>query len=509
MAVRLKVPRYVLQRATSWQYSSGLYPPSGLRHYRRTNVFSKQEELFPMRLTLPENHGYVPMLSPTQVTTILALNEASLLSGSQHASVGVVRSFDSNQLSSNNPIEDRRAVSRLVQTDGALFGVFDGHGGAACAQAINERLFEYIAVSLLPYDLLEKFYHSMKSDKPLALLESHRFRNDYVSDDLEHLYRQSLQKFVVETLSLSGVDDDAGDGAPSIIDRLKSAFCRMDDDISAEALPVSGAVDEDLLEVALSGACACTVHIQGLDVHIANIGDCRSVIGEMDTGGRWTAWPLTVDHNIDNVDEAQRVRGEHPKNELNTVFKNDRLLGQLIPLRAFGDVRFKWSLADLKRLISIMDSPYAQSIIPMHYYTPPYLIARPQIIHHRLTKNQKFLVIASDGLWEMMSNERVVEIVGDHLIGKKMIGHFSPGNYGRLSLGEINKVLRDRRRGLAHKKTDANGATHLIRHALGFEHRKVSEMLTFPPAISRHYRDDITVIIVYFDEGYLSKVDEN
>ncbi len=66
-----------------------------------------------------------------------------------------VAGYDTNELESNSPIEDRRAQAQLVQTDGALFAVLDGHGGPACAQAVKERLFNYIAVSLLPAQTLE------------------------------------------------------------------------------------------------------------------------------------------------------------------------------------------------------------------------------------------------------------------------------------------------------------------------------------------------------------------
>ncbi len=67
----------------------------------------------------------------------------------------VIKGFYTNELESNTPIEDRRAQAQLVQTEGALFAVFDGHGGPACAQAVKERLFNYIAVSLLPIHALE------------------------------------------------------------------------------------------------------------------------------------------------------------------------------------------------------------------------------------------------------------------------------------------------------------------------------------------------------------------
>lgn len=36
-------------------------------------------------------------------------------------------------------------------------GVFDGHGGPACAQVISKRMLSYIAAALLPMDLLNNF----------------------------------------------------------------------------------------------------------------------------------------------------------------------------------------------------------------------------------------------------------------------------------------------------------------------------------------------------------------
>lgn len=45
-------------------------------------------------------------------------------------------------------------------------GVFDGHGGPACAQVISKRLFKYIAAALLPQNLLQK-YKEQEPREPL------------------------------------------------------------------------------------------------------------------------------------------------------------------------------------------------------------------------------------------------------------------------------------------------------------------------------------------------------
>jgi len=335
----------------------------------------------------------------------------------------------------------------------------------------------------------------------MTLLSLHHFLNDYQSDDIVHVHRQSIQRFIVETLSFSGDDSSMGG---STADMLAAAFRRLDDDISHEAMPASGAVDLDLVQIALSGCCACVAHVNETQVDVANAGDCRAVIGRLRPNGEWLAIPLSIDQNVDNEAEFKRVCDAHP-NEQATLKKGDRLLGHLIPLRAFGDVRFKWTAADLKHLAHLVGGKGASNFVPANYFTPPYLSANPDVVHHRLTAEDKFMIIASDGLWETMNNERAVEIVGDHMLGKESRNRSVQDKYSLLSFGEIAHILNERQRGLAHQSTDENGATHLIRNALGYEHRKVSEMLTFPPAVARHFRDDITVTIVYFDSDFLNK----
>jgi len=44
----------------------------------------------------------------------------------------------------------------------------------------------------------------------------------------------------------------------------------------------------------------------------------------------------------------------------------------------------------------------------------PILTATPSIICHHLQPNDCFLIFASDGLWEHLSNETAVEIVYNH-----------------------------------------------------------------------------------------------
>ena len=68
------------------------------------------------------------------------------------------------------------------------------------------------------------------------------------------------------------------------------------------------------------------------------------------TGGSWRAKKMSSVHSGQNDREVARIRSEHPPTEGRTVLLNQRLLGCLSPLRAFGDCRFKLSLAQLNML---------------------------------------------------------------------------------------------------------------------------------------------------------------
>ena len=79
-------------------------------------------------------------LTPIEATNILRKHEYTtddnwLGPGDGHSPV---KSFDMNSIRSNNPTEDAHseAIIRVGTTapNGMLFGIFDGHGGAACGQ---------------------------------------------------------------------------------------------------------------------------------------------------------------------------------------------------------------------------------------------------------------------------------------------------------------------------------------------------------------------------------------
>lgn len=462
---------------------------------------AQKHRLSVCHINLAPRHSY-PKLTPRQVSNIIRQNDVTVESDYKCS----IKYFDINQLAANQPIEDRRAEARCLKTPGMMFGVFDGHGGTACAQAVSERLFDYIAVSLLPHHILENCSHALKTDAtPFDLLEWYRHESDYTNHELASVYARSLEHYIDE--SLSSIDLEEFD----MVNALEVAALRLDADIGHEVF--AGAsngshANLECLEAAFSGCTACVVHIDGPHLHVANIGDSRAVLGYLNEQDAWSVRAMSEDHCCDSSDEVKRIKSEHPVSEANTLLKSDRLLGELIPLRAFGDFRYKWSKETLQSLL--LDTHQSKLLIPQHYFTPPYLTAKPEVRYHRLTARDKFLVLATDGLWEQLDSEKVIKLVAEHASGKQTLDPYTPDREP-ISFKDINHKLLERKTGLANRARDTNVASHLIRNAFGqadhgIDHAKLSMMLSLPPEVTRNFRDDITVTVIYFDTEYLAHV---
>jgi protein phosphatase 2C len=105
------------------------------------------------------------------------------------------------------------------------------------------------------------------------------------------------------------------------------------------------------------------------------VGDSRCII--VQRGGRTV--PLSNDHKPNRPDEMRRISALGGK----VTFKNiPRVEGVLAVSRALGDMK-------------------------LH----PYVTCEPEFTARRLEPNDLFMVMASDGLWDVMTNEDVGRFV--------------------------------------------------------------------------------------------------
>jgi len=397
-----------------------------------------------------------------------------------------------------------------------LFGVFDGHGGPWCSDILGQRLFDYIAVELNPPDTLEPIMQKGRAmnssiqnpQNNLSSLLLRSYYNPYKDSrvaKIKEIHQMNLLKHIEDTYTNIDHDHTQIDSA------LESAFVKLDRDLCAEAIPIdSRSVDRDLLQICTAGSCACVALVNDNDLYIANTGDARAVLGTLDDHGNPIAVPLSIDQNIRNTSEVKRILSEHPSNESHSVIRSDRLLGLLMPFRAFGDVRLKWPANYLREYLQ----PYYTKgdAIPQFYFSPPYLTVKPEITKHKLTSKDQFLVLATDGVWDLLSPDKVVELIANHQKGIESFDRFvltKSGNKITMKLKEINQLLHERQQAIKNQPMDINSATNIIRHALAytskgqFDSKLLSDVLTFPNP--RSIRDDITITIVFFNRDYIEK----
>ena len=156
-----------------------------------------------------------------------------------------------------------------------------------------------------------------------------------------------------------------------------------------------------------SGSTCVSVIFTPSKLISANIGDSRAVIGRFDEcTSKWSSWNLTRDHKPTDKDEAKRIlnasgriqafvdeeTGEFvgPKR---VWLKEDDVPG-LAMTRSFGD-----------RVAATIG-----------------VVCEPEILEYELTDKDKFVLIASDGIWEFISSSEVVDIIKDFYIKNDMKG---------------------------------------------------------------------------------------
>lgn len=443
------------------------------------------------------------MLSQDQATERLRKNEQSYLVG---RGKGVVR-YDVVQLPSNDPIEDDHAEkivevpSSVAATDNGapssdwmFWGVFDGHSGWTTSAKLRQVLISFAA------------------------------------RELNTTYKAALSNAKSPFPEPSSIDA-----------ALKSAFVKLDNEICVDSVEKvfknpSKRLGAELLAPALSGSCALLSFYDSnaKTLRVACTGDSRAVLGRKNgKTGKWFATPLSEDQTGSNPNEEARMRAEHP-GEPQVIYRG-RVLGNLEPTRAFGDAAYKWSKE-------------VQDQIRKHFFgrspnqllkTPPYVTAEPVVTTTKIEPSKgDFVVLATDGLWEMLTNEEVVGLVGQWVeaqnngsspakgSGKAWLTSWfnSSAPSGGLpvekggNMDKTGKVMNENKGAeppirqqqwqipdATHSRfviEDKNAATHLVRNALGGKDRDmVSALLTLPSPYSRRYRDDLTVEVIFFGEG--------
>ncbi|KDP26876.1 hypothetical protein JCGZ_18034 [Jatropha curcas] len=254
------------------------------------------------------------------------------------------------------------------RTDTVFCGVFDGHGpyGHMVAKRVRDhlplKLSAHWEVNITSEDVLKEI-----SVNTTASMNSED--QSFISADEE---------------SRASLDLDEPEKQPEIFQTLKESFLKafkvMDRELRVHAN----------IDCYCSGTTAVTLIKQGHYLVVGNVGDSRAVLGTRDKDDSLVAIQLTVDLKPNLPAEAERIRkckgrvfALQDEPEVARVWLPNNDSPGLAMARAFGD----FCLKDFG------------------------LISVPDISCRRLTENDEFIVLATDGVWDVLSNKEVVDIV--------------------------------------------------------------------------------------------------
>ncbi|XP_047313471.1 protein phosphatase 2C and cyclic nucleotide-binding/kinase domain-containing protein-like isoform X2 [Impatiens glandulifera] len=179
----------------------------------------------------------------------------------------------------------------------------------------------------------------------------------------------------------------------------------------AAFLATNSQLHADSLDDSMSGTTAITVLIRGRTLYVANTGDSRAVVAER-SGNDIKAVDLSIDQTPFRVDELERVKLCGAR-----VLTLDQIEGLKDPdVQCWGTEEGEDD-GDPPRLWvengMYPGTAFTRSIGDSIAETVG-VVANPEIAVLELTPDHPFFVIASDGVFEFLSSQAVVDMVLKH-----------------------------------------------------------------------------------------------
>jgi serine/threonine protein phosphatase PrpC len=195
-----------------------------------------------------------------------------------------------------------------------------------------------------------------------------------------------------------------------LVEKLSNDSALLEDPVKAynsAFLATNEELHKNEIDDCMSGTTAITVLVIGDTLYVANVGDSRAVLAVKD-GNRIVAEDLSSDQTPFRRDEYERVKLCGAR-----VLSVDQVEGHKDPdIQTWGDEESQGD--DPPRL-------WVQNgMIPGAAFTRSVgdslgesigVIAVPEVLTVKLTPNHLFFVVASDGVFEFLSSQTVVDMV--------------------------------------------------------------------------------------------------
>ncbi|KAI2506342.1 Sigma factor PP2C-like phosphatase [Fragilaria crotonensis] len=267
-------------------------------------------------------------------------------------------------------MEDCHTICLAIPVDGydgllddhALFAVYDGHGGDLTSLYAGENF-----VKILSRRSEMKKYANLRK-------EGHKSRSDVTGIDLLRTALKTTFKELDSELRRLHIDKNEEYARVEEAFKAKAKEGPLTDDVLAQ-------LEGNARKVERSGSTCVVVLITPSHIMCANAGDSRAILRR---GGK--AFPLSFDHKPSNLPEHERI--------LNAggFVKAKRVDGDLAVSRGLGDFSFKGH-CDLPH--------HKQKVI----FEPDVLV------YPREGQNDEFVVLACDGIWDVVSNGECSDMI--------------------------------------------------------------------------------------------------
>ena len=200
--------------------------------------------------------------------------------------------------------------------------------------------------------------------------------------------------------------------------------------IQASMAPTFSTLDHSLLnddQVASSGTCAIVSVIERdpvthrpIEITVANCGDSRAIVGRHNL----PTLQLSVDHTPGHPVERQRIEQAGGK-VLNVTYNVAGSSGETATDRINGGLAVSRGLGDQKYKSNTLLPPEEQLVS-----------SQPDVQCHTINQAEDdFLILACDGVWDVMNNEEVVDFVRSELkIANKQCLRILAENFGSLPI---------------------------------------------------------------------------
>ncbi|KAI9174869.1 hypothetical protein LWI28_023939 [Acer negundo] len=307
--------------------------------------------------------------------TPFAKKKAKMDSDYKEASMGVPPSSSSDLFSGKPPVGVLTASGKRTGEDERKTTVKCASHGLISVIGRRRVMEDTVAVAVV--GKLESFDFFAVYDGHGGSYSSEMCRDRLhliISDEVEE--RRKRRRMTSRRDGVSCDGEGGGGGGEGGLEYwgevMAASFAKMDEEVNnIEEREYPEAVESE-------GSTAVVVMVGEEELVVANCGGSRAV---MYRGGM--ALPLSRDHKPDSLDEKERVEAAGGR------VINGHVLGVLATSRSIGDRSLK-----------------------------PYVISKPEVTVSERRETDEFIVIGSDGLWDIVSNELACEVVRRCLNGE-------------------------------------------------------------------------------------------